>query len=60
MLWWKRGFLRASGPEQIGDLNPAVGIKDSCEAFLLLILFPGPIGRSKHASDLRKYADGVN
>ena len=54
------GRLRASGLDQIGDLNPAVGVQDRRQAFLLLILFPGPADRSKHTGDLRKYTDGMN
>ena len=52
--------LRASGFDQIGGLNPAVGVLGGRQAFLLLTLLPGPAGRRKHNGKLRKYTDGVN
>jgi len=46
--------LRASGLDQIGDLNPAVGVKDGRQAFLL-----HPLSGARNGN-LRKYTDGVN
>ena len=36
------GRLRAFGFDQIGDINPARGVQDSRQAFLLSS-FPGPL-----------------
>ena len=35
-------------------------VKNSCQAFLFLILSPRPAGGGEHTSDLGKYTDGVN
>jgi hypothetical protein len=37
-----------------------VGVKNSCQAFFFLILFPGPAGGGKHTSNLGKYTNGMN
>ena len=54
------GRLRASGLDQIGEPNQAVRVQDGRQASILLILFPGPAGRSKNSGNMRKYTDGVN
>jgi len=38
------GQLRATGLDQIGDLDPAMGIQGCCQVFLLLVVFPGLAG----------------
>jgi len=54
------GRRLASGLDQIGEPNQAVGVQDGRRASILLILFPGPAGRSKNTGNMRKYTDGMN
>jgi len=52
--------LRASSFDEVSDLNPAMGIENGGQPFLLLVLFPCYTGGGKNASDLGKDANGVD
>ena len=54
------GQVGATSFDEIGNLYPAVGVKNSCQTFLFLILFPRPAGGGKHTSNLGKYTDWMN
>ena len=60
MLYLNRGRLRGPCFDQISNLDPAVGIKNSRQPFFLFIFFPGPTDCGKNTGDLRKNADWVN
>jgi len=50
------GRLRASGFDQIGDINPPGGYRTAVKPSSSPL--PGPAGHSKNDSNLRKYTDG--
>ncbi len=60
VFWLNRGQLKATGLDKVSDLYPAVGVKNSCQPFLFLVLFPRTTGGGKHTSNLGKDTDGMN